>query len=80
MTDEELKITKGKLRLLRNKYFWQVLKDFKEVNLNNTLSPWLQLECIYGKAVADEKKPKYRQKSLLEQIEEQKNENPTIEE
>lgn len=80
MTDEELKITKGKLRILRNKYFWQVLKDFREVESTANAHPWIALEFIYGMAVASEKKPKYRQKSILEQIAEEKNENPTIEE
>lgn len=80
MTDEELKATKGKLRILRNKYFSELLSDYWGAFQLGEVGSWDQLQQRYIKLTKSEKQVKWRQRDLEEQIAEEKNENPSIEE
>lgn len=88
MTDEELKITKSKLRLCQSKKFSEILSDFKkfEKTIGGTIGlvegmRMLAYSYHFKLHVFDPSKvPIWKQRDIEDQINEEKNENPTIEE
>ena len=80
MTDEELKVVKCKLRIIKNKHFGELWKDYCEVVRAGELCPWEELRSKYITITKADRKSKWRQRDLEEQIAEEKNENPSIEE
>lgn len=80
MTDEEIRSIKGKLRILNSNHLADILYDVHQLEESGVEFPWSEVRKIYKNKLNQTTTSKYRQKDLEEQIAEEKNEKPNIEE